>query len=180
MSTILLFKALHLIFMVTWFAGLFYLVRLFVYHREAESKPSPIKEALQEQYALMERRLYYIITWPGMVLTVIFGALMIILNPAVLDVWLYIKLGMVLILMIYHLYCGELMNDLKDGKCTLKPFHFRLLNEAPTILLFGIVTLAVFKNMTDFLLVFGGLVALGILLFIAARLYKASRERKGS
>lgn len=179
MSTILLFKALHLIFMVTWFAGLFYLVRLFVYHREAESKPSPVKEALQEQYALMERRLYYIIAWPGMVLTVIFGTLMIILNPDILNLWLYIKLGMVLLLMIYHLYCGELMNDLKDGKCMLKPFHFRLLNEAPTMLLFGIITLAVFKNMTDFLLVFGGLVCLGILLFIAARLYKASRERKG-
>src|SRR5690242_12359591 len=113
---LLLFKALHLIFMVTWFAGLFYLVRLFVYHREAESKPSPIKEALQEQYALMERRLYYIITWPGMVLTVIFGTLLIISNPSYLDVWLYVKLGMVLLLILYHLYCGELMKDLKEGK----------------------------------------------------------------
>ncbi len=176
---ILLFKALHLIFMVTWFAGLFYLVRLFVYHREAESKPSPIKEALQEQYALMERRLYYIITWPGMVLTVVFGTLMIVANPAVLDLWLYVKLGMVLLLVIYHVYCGELMKDLQEDKCTLKPFHFRLLNEAPTLLLFGIVTLAVYKNLSDFLAVFGGLVGLGIVLFIAARLYKSSREKRG-
>jgi protoporphyrinogen IX oxidase len=176
---ILLFKALHLIFMVTWFAGLFYLVRLFVYHREAESKPSPIKEAFQEQYAVMERRLYYIITWPGMVLTVIFGTLMIIANPAVLDLWLYIKLGMVLLLIIYHVYCGELMKDLKEGKCTLKPFHFRLLNEGPTLLLFGIITLAVYKNLSDFLAVFGGLVGLGIVLFLAARLYKSFREKRG-
>jgi protoporphyrinogen IX oxidase len=175
---ILLFKALHLIFMVTWFAGLFYLVRLFVYHREAESKPSPIREALQEQYALMERRLYYIITWPGMVLTVVFGTLLIVFHPAYLDLWLYVKLGMVLLLIIYHVYCGELMKDLKAGTCTLKPFHFRLLNEGPTLLLFGIITLAVFKNLTDFALVFAGLVGLGIVLFIAARLYKSFRERK--
>ena len=177
--SILLFKALQLIFMVTWFAGLFYLVRLFVYHREAESKPSPIKEALQDQYAIMERRLYYIITWPGMVLTVICGTIMIVLNPLYLDTWLYIKLGMVLLLIIYHVYCGELMKDLKDGKCTLKPFHFRLLNEGPTLLLFGIITIAVFKNLTDFLWVFGGLICLGILLFLAAKLYKSARMRKG-
>jgi protoporphyrinogen IX oxidase len=174
---ILLYKALHLIFMVTWFAGLFYLVRLFVYHREAETKPSPVKEALQEQYAIMERRLYRIITFPGMVLTVLFGTLLIIANPNYLDLWLYVKLGMVLLLIVYTLYCGELIKDLKEGTCTLKPFHFRLLNEAPTLLLFGIITLAVFKNMTDFLLVFAALVGLGILLFIAARLYKAARER---
>jgi putative membrane protein len=176
---ILLFKALHLIFMVTWFAGLFYLVRLFVYHREAESRESPVKEALQEQYALMERRLYYIITWPGMVLTVIFGSLLIILNPAYLDLWLYVKLGMVVLLIGYHIYCGEILKDLKAGKCQLKPFHFRLLNEGPTLLLFGIITLAVFKNMTDFLWVFAGLVGLGVVLFLGARLYKAYRERSG-
>ena len=139
MSAILLFKALHLIFMVTWFAGLFYLVRLFVYHREAEDKPSPIKEAFQEQYALMERRLYSIITVPGMVLTVVFGALLIVKNPAYLDLWLYVKLAMVLLLIVYTLYCGELIKDLKAGKCRLKAFHFRLLNEAPTLLLFGII-----------------------------------------
>lgn len=174
----LLFKALHLIFMVTWFAGLFYLVRLFVYHREAAERENPVREALEAQYSLMERRLYYIITWPGMVLTLIFGTLMIVNNPAVLDLWLYIKLGMVLLLVGYHVYCGELMKDLKEGKCNLKSFHFRLLNEGPTLLLFGIITLAVFKNLTDFAWVFAGLVGLGAVLFLAARLYKASRERR--
>lgn len=179
MSTILLFKALHLIFMVTWFAGLFYLVRLFVYHKEAETRDNPVRKALQEQYALMERRLYRIITVPGMVLTVLFGTLLIVNNPMYLDLWLYVKLGMVLLLIGYTIYCGELMKDLKAGKCALKAFHFRLLNEAPTLLLFGIVTLAVFKNMTDFALVFAGLIVLGILLFLAARVYKAFRERRG-
>jgi protoporphyrinogen IX oxidase len=174
---ILIFKALHLIFMVTWFAGLFYLVRLFVYHREAESKESPIKEALQEQYAIMERRLYYIITWPGMVLTLGFGTAMLIANPNYLELWLYIKLAMVFALVVYHLYCGEMMKDLAAGKCTLKPFHFRLLNEAPTILLFGIVTLAVLRNLADFAWVFAGLIGLGVLLFVAARLYKGYRMR---
>lgn len=176
---ILLFKTLHLIFMVTWFAGLFYMVRLFVYHREAESKPSPIKEALQEQYAIMERRLYYIITWPGMVLTIIFGTSLIIANPNYLSLWLYVKLFMVLLLVIYHLYCGELMKDLKEGNCNLSPFQFRLLNEAPTILLFGIITLAVFRDLSNFLMVFAGLIAFGIVLFMAAKLYKSYRERKG-
>lgn len=174
----LLFKALHLIFMVTWFAGLFYLVRLFVYHREAADRESPVREALEAQYSLMERRLYYIITWPGMVLTIIFGTLMIVSNPQVLDLWLYVKLGMVLLLVGYHVYCGELMKDLVEGKCTLKSFHFRLLNEGPTLLLFGIITLAVFKNLTDFAWVFAGLVGLGVVLFLAARLYKSARERR--
>lgn len=176
----MLFKALHLIFMVTWFAGLFYLVRLFVYHREAESKPEPVKTALKEQYSIMERRLYYIITWPGMVLTLIFGTLMLILNPGYLDsLWIWIKLGMVVLLAVYHVYCGELMRDLQEGKCHLKPFHFRLLNEAPTILLFGIITLAVFRDLSNFLMVFAGLIGLGVVLFIAARLYKSAREQRG-
>ncbi|MFM2376059.1 MAG: hypothetical protein RLZZ165_1156 [Bacteroidota bacterium] len=177
MSTILLYKALHLIFMVTWFAGLFYLVRLFVYHREADGKPPGVREAFLAQYALMERRLYSIITLPGMFLTVLFGVLLIVRNPAYLDLWLYVKLAMILLLVFYTFYCGELMKDLKAGTCTLKPFHFRLLNEAPTLLLFGIVTLAVFKNLTDFATVFAGLVVLGIALFLAARLYKSFREK---
>lgn len=172
-----LYKALHLIFMVTWFAGLFYLVRLFVYHREANAKPDPVREALQAQYSIMERRLYYIITWPGMVLTLIFGTLMIADRPAVLDTWLYVKLGMVLVLVIYHVFCGEWMKDLQAGTSKLSSFQWRLLNEAPTVLLFGIVTLAVFKNLADFAWVFSGLLVLAVLLFVAARLYKAAREK---
>ena len=176
---ILLFKALHLIFMVTWFAGLFYLVRLFVYHREAAGKPQDVREVLEAQYSIMEKRLYYIITWPGMVLTLIFGGLMIISNPAYLDLWLWLKLGMVLLLVVYHVLCGEWMKDLQLGTNRFNPFHFRLLNEAPTLLLFGIVTLAVFKNLSDFIGVFSGLVVLGVLLFIAAKWYKSMREKGG-
>ena len=97
-------KALHLIFMVSWFAGLFYMVRLFIYFREAADKPTPEKEIVQNQFVIMMQRLWWIITTPAMVLTVAFGVWMLALNPAYLlkAPWMHLKLGFVLLLLIYH------------------------------------------------------------------------------
>ncbi|MDJ0569616.1 MAG: protoporphyrinogen oxidase HemJ [Pleurocapsa sp. MO_192.B19] len=141
------FKAFHLIGVVVWFAGLFYLVRLFVYHAEAEQKPEPARSILKNQYELMEKRLYSIITTPGMLVTVAMGIGLISTEPEILkSTWLHIKLTFVILLIGYHHFCKRIMKKLAAGECNWTGQQFRALNEAPTILLVLIVLLAVFKN----------------------------------
>lgn len=141
------FKAFHIIGVVVWFAGLFYLVRLFIYHVEAEEKPEPARSILQQQYALMEKRLYNIITTPGMAVTVAMAIGMLYTQPDLLrDRWLHFKLGFVAVLLVYHHYCGRLIKQLGKGECKWSSRQLRALNEAPTLLLVVIVMLAVFKN----------------------------------
>ena len=181
---ILTLKALHLIAMVTWFAGLFYLVRLFVYHAEAGEMPPEQGKILANQYKIMERRLFYIITWPGMVITWICGIGMLIKNPLYFGTaehpawWLYIKLALVVGLTVYHLICGKWMRDLAAGTSTLTGKHFRMLNEVATLILVAVVFLAVMRNLVNFLYGFLGLVLFGILLFLGIRLYKRIRENQ--
>ena len=99
-------KSLHLIFVITWFAGLFYIVRLFVYQIEANEKPSPEREILLKQYKIMTYRLWYIISWPSAVLAVIFALTLLHLNPAFLEMrWMQVKLGFVVLLIAYHIKC---------------------------------------------------------------------------
>jgi len=141
------FKAFHLIGIVVWFAGLFYLVRLFVYHAEADLEPEPAQSILKKQYEIMEKRLYGIITTPGMLVTVFCAIGLISTEPEILkSSWLHIKLGIVLLLIAYHSYCKKLMKKLAAGECNLTGQQFRALNEVPTVMLVLIVLLAVFKN----------------------------------
>lgn len=141
------FKAFHLVGIVVWFAGLFYLVRLFVYHAEAEQEPEPARGILKKQYEIMEKRLYSIITTPGMLLTVAMAIGLISTEPAILkSTWLHIKLAFVVLLIGYHHFCKSIMKKLAAGECKWTGQQFRALNEAPTILLVLIVLLAVFKN----------------------------------
>ena len=141
------FKAFHLIGVVVWFAGLFYLVRLFVYHAEASQEPEPAQTILKKQYEIMEKRLYNIITTPGMVVTVAMAIGLLTTEPEVLkDGWLHIKLGFVAALLVYHFYCGRIMRQLAAGQCNWSGQQFRALNELPTLFLVVIVLLAVFKN----------------------------------
>ncbi|MEM8718841.1 MAG: protoporphyrinogen oxidase HemJ [Cyanobacteria bacterium P01_G01_bin.39] len=141
------FKAFHLVGIVVWFAGLFYLVRLFVYHAEAEQEPEPARGILKKQYEIMEKRLYSIITTPGMLLTVAMAIGLISTEPAILkSTWLHIKLAFVVLLIGYHHFCKSIMKKLAAGECNWTGQQFRALNEAPTILLVLIVLLAVFKN----------------------------------
>ncbi|WP_319419340.1 protoporphyrinogen oxidase HemJ [Pleurocapsa sp. FMAR1] len=141
------FKAFHLIGVVVWFAGLFYLVRLFVYHAEAEQESEPARSILTKQYELMEKRLYGIITTPGMIVTVVMAIGLISTEPEILkSTWLHIKLTFVLLLIGYHFFCKRIMKQLAAGECQWSGQQFRALNEAPTILLVLIVLLAVFKN----------------------------------
>ncbi len=131
-------KALHIVFMVTWFAGLFYLPRLFVYHAMSEDR------AGQERFKLMERKLYYGIMAPGAVLTVAFGT-WLWLGYGIGGGWLMAKLVLVAILIGYHLYCGKLLNDFKYDRNRHGHVFYRWLNEFPVLILIAAVILAVVK-----------------------------------
>jgi putative membrane protein len=132
---------------VVWFAGLFYLVRLFIYHREAEELDGALKVPFQAQYGLMERRLANIITTPGMVVALAMAAGLLSVQPAwIHQGWLQVKLGFVAALLIYHWFCYRLMGQLHQGSCQWSPKQLRAFNELPTLLLVIVVMLAVFKN----------------------------------
>ncbi|HBB32986.1 MAG TPA: protoporphyrinogen oxidase HemJ [Cyanobacteria bacterium UBA8803] len=172
------FKAFHLIGVVVWFAGLFYLVRLFVYHAEAAQEPEPAQTILKNQYQIMEKRLYHIITMPGMVVTVAMAIGLLVTEPEVLkDGWMHIKLAFVVALLAYHFYCGRLMRKLAAGECNWSGQHFRALNEAPTVLLVAIVLLAVFKNSLPTDITAWGIFALIIAMAASIQLYAKKRKR---
>ncbi|MGB5959847.1 MAG: protoporphyrinogen oxidase HemJ [Coleofasciculaceae cyanobacterium] len=172
------FKAFHLIGIVVWFAGLFYIVRLFVYHAEASLEPEPAKTILINQYQIMEKRLYNIITTPGMVVTVVMAIGLLTTEPEVLkDRWLHIKLAFVAALLVYHFYCGRIMRRLAKGECNWSGQQFRALNEAPTILLVAIVLLAVFKNNLPTDITAWGIFGMIIVMAVTIQLYAKKRKR---
>lgn len=173
-----LIKSLHIISFVAWFAGLFYIVRLFVYHTEAFQKSKTEKDILTTQYHIMESRLYRIICNPAMMLTWLFGLIMIFMNGwewYKLNIWLHFKIGFVILLTIYHLYNKKIIKQLKEEKMVMSPFRFRLYNEVPTLFLLTIVLLAVYKNLLNFGYTFVGVIAFAIVLFLIAKAYKKQR-----
>ena len=131
-------KALHIIFMVTWFAGLFYLPRLFVYHAMAEDASG------RERLKIMERKLYWGIMAPGAVLTVVFGA-WLWLGYGITGGWLHAKLGVVALLVVYHLWCGKLLADFAHDRNTKSHLWYRWFNEVAVVFLAAAVILAVVK-----------------------------------
>lgn len=135
----LLLKALHIVFMVTWFAGLFYLPRLFVYHALAEDRPSI------ERFKLMERKLFWGIATPGGVLTVASGLWLWLAWFDGAGLWLHAKLALVGLLVAYHLWCGRLMLDFRRERNTRSHLWLRWFNEIPTVILVAVVLLVVFK-----------------------------------
>jgi protoporphyrinogen IX oxidase len=141
------FKTLHIVGVVVWFAGLFYLVRLFIYHVEAESLQEPVRGAFKHQYALMERRLANIITTPGMVVAVVMAVGLLVAQPLWLKQgWMHVKLAVVLALLSYHWFCYRLMGQLRQGTCRWSGPQLRALNELPTLMLVLVVMLVVFKG----------------------------------
>lgn len=135
-------KALHIIFMVTWFAGLFYLPRLFVYHAQCEDAPG------RERFKIMERKLFYGIMTPGAVLTVAFGLWMVFAYAWELYAgmgWLHVKLALVVLLLAYHVYCGILLVAFKHDRNRHGHVFYRWLNEVPVLFLVAVVLLATLK-----------------------------------
>lgn len=171
--------ALHIIFIVTWFAGLFYIVRLFIYNREAEDMEEPRRSILHQQYGVMIKRLWLIITWPSAILTLIFGPWMFVLYVTGDDVpgWLVVKLCFVAGLYGYHFFLNGIYRQQMRGQYRQSSLTLRIWNEVATLLLFAIVFIVVLKSSLDMLKGLGALVALAVVLMIAIRLYKRSRER---
>lgn len=172
-----IYKSLHLIFMVSWFAGLFYIVRLFIYHVEAETDNKEGKEFLIPQYMLMQKRLWWIITTPAMFLTVVFGGLMLFKNPGLFKMpWMQIKLVLVVLLIIYHFYCQKILLKLQKNKIVLRSQMLRIWNEVATLFLVAIIFIVVLKSSLNWLYATITFLVVAVILMVAINLYKKYRK----
>jgi len=172
-------KALHIIFIVTWFAGMFYMVRLFIYNTEADERPEPERSILHKQYAIMIRRLWLGITWPSALLTLVFGPWMLYLYGQ-MQGWIWVKLCFVVGLYLYHFSLQAIYRQQMRGEFRYSSTRLRIWNEVATIFLVAIVFLAVLKSSLSMLKGLAGLVLFSLLLMMAIRLYKRVREKKNS
>ena len=169
-------KALHIIFIVTWFSGMFYIVRLFIYNAEAGEKPEAEKNILRLQFGVMIRRLWLGITWPSAILTLIFG-IWIWSLLGVTPSWLVVKLGFVLGLFLYHFSLHIIYKQQQRGIFKYSSQQLRIWNEVATVFLISIVMLVVVKQNMSLVWGLGGLVLLVILLMTAIRIYKRLRNK---
>ena len=172
-------KALHVIFMVTWFAALFYMPRLLIYHVEASLKQEPDKSILSEQFKIMQRRLWNAIAWPSMAMTWGFGLWMLLLNLQLLSQpWFILKLVFVFLLSLYHLQTNNIFQQHQKNELKWSSFKLRLWNEVATVFLFAIIFLVVPKQNAGWVWAMLGLVLFIITIFSAVAIYKANREKK--
>ena len=174
-------KAVHIIFVTSWFAGLFYLPRLFVYHTEANEKTDLERSIIQEQFKKMEKVLFNAIMIPAMWLTVVSGIIMVYLTwweSFATYGWLHLKLSFVIGLIVYHFYCRKLILELRQDKFRFSSFQLRLFNEIATVFLFAIVFLVVLKNSVDWIWGIVGLITFAIVIMLAVRVVKRIREKK--
>lgn len=172
-------KALHIIFVVSWFAGLFYIVRLFIYHTEAQQQSEQEKTILSKQFVMMEKKLWWIITTPAMILTIVFGTWMILLNSDyyLYAPWMHVKLAFVALLLVYHFVCQRIMKRLEKGIFSWSSGQLRMWNEVATLALVAIVFIVVLKHEMNWWKGTVGFFAVAIGLMLLIRLYK--RLRKG-
>jgi putative membrane protein len=175
-------KALHIIFIVTWFAGMFYMVRLFIYNTEANSKQEPERSILQKQFSIMIKRLWLGITWPSAILTLIFGPWVMLKgnwDKALMDAsgrWLLIKLVFVLLLYVYHFSLHSIYKQEAKGIFKYSSQQLRIWNEVATIFLVPIVMLATVKSSMSWLWGLVGLIGFVIVLMSAIKIYKSLRK----
>jgi len=169
-------KALHIIFIVTWFSGMFYIVRLFIYNTEAAEKSNPEREVLLGQFRIMIRRLWLGITWPSAVLTLIFGPWIWIMMGVTPD-WLWVKLIFVFLLYLYHFSLHILYREQLKGIFRFSSQKLRIWNEMATILLFAIVFLASVKQSMSWIFGLAGIISLTVILLLGIRLYKKLRSK---
>lgn len=171
--------ATHIVFVVSWMAGLFYIVRLFIYHTEANQKPEPEKNILQNQFQIMESKLMNIITTPAMFLSLFAGLFMLHLNPGLLQTnWMLVKLAFVSGLIIYHIICIRITRQLKTGVFTMSSTQLRLWNELATIFLVAIVFTAILKNAIDWIYGLIGITLFAVVIMSAVKVYKYYRLKK--
>jgi len=175
-------KALHIIFVVTWFAGLFYIVRLFIYFVEASEEDETAKVILQRQYKIMTKRLWYGITWPSAIITAVFASWLFYNNFSfyIAQPWMHIKLVFVVTLYIYHFLCHRMVRQLLTNQLTISSFKLRIWNEVATVLLFAIVFLVVLKSAITWIWGVAGILLFSVLLLLAIRTYKKIREKKSN
>ena len=170
--------AIHIIFVVCWMAGLFYIVRLFIYHTEAQEKPEDERKILSAQFEIMERRLWNAITKPSMYIVVIAGITMLTIIPAWLrQPWLHIKLTFVILLIVYHFICQDKIKQMRNGIFKWTSTQLRLWNELATLLLFVIVICAVVKDQVNWPYTIIGLIVLVFLLMAGVKIYKHFRTK---
>lgn len=171
-------KALHLIFVITWFAGLFYIPRLFIYQIEAGAKSEPDRKIIAEQLKVMARRLWYIITWPSAILAVGFALWLMVLFPEWLNQgWMQVKLGFVVLLIAYHLRTHTMFRQLQRDEINYSANFMRYWNEGATLILFSVTFLAILKNTINWIYGLVGILLLGLILMLGIRLYKRYRYR---
>ncbi len=169
-------KALHIIFIVTWFSGMFYIVRLFIYNTEAAEKTGPEREILHAQFRIMIRRLWLGITWPSAILTLIFGPWMWIMLGSTPG-WLFVKLVFVVLLYLYHFSLHTLFREQQKGIFRFSSQKLRIWNEMATLLLFATVFLASVKESMSWVFGLAGIVSLAAVLMLAIRIYKKIRSK---
>ncbi|MBP9069788.1 MAG: CopD family protein [Bacteroidia bacterium] len=171
-------KSIHIIFVVSWFAALFYIVRLFIYATEAQTKDDIARPILTQQLLLMQRKLWYIIGWPAAIGATIFGWWMIIVNPAYLYLpWMWLKLVAVGFLCIYHWQCQRILNQQKQGVYKFSSMRLRLFNELATIFLASIVFLVVVKSTSGLMWGMLGTFIFAGVLIAAVYIYKLTRNK---
>ncbi len=176
-------KALHIIFVVTWFAGMFYIVRLFVYLREAQDYEEPKRTILTEQLQVMSRRLWYGITWPSAVLTFILGNWVLVesgFHKIMLEPegrWMLVKYLLVIGLYIYHFSLQRMYNQNMRGEFKRSSQYLRMYNELPTLFLFAVVFAVVVKQSMSALWGTLGILGLAVVLFAAINMYRKYRRR---
>jgi putative membrane protein len=170
-------KALHLIFVITWFAGLFYIPRLFIYHIEATKKSKMEADILIPQFKIMAKRLWYIITWPSAILAIIFAIWLLVLIPSwLLQPWMHLKLSFVFLLIAYHLGTHRFFLKLQKDQNTRSSTYMRIWNEGTTLLLFAIVFVVILKDTLHWVGGILGIVGLALVLILGMRLYKKTRK----
>jgi putative membrane protein len=159
-------------------AGLFYIVRLFIYHTEAQQKPQPDRKILSDQFEIMERKLWYIISVPSMVLVLAAGITLLVIAPAWLQQpWMHIKLMFVGGLLVYHFICQHKMKQMANGVFTWTSTQLRIWNEVATIFLFSIVFLVVLKSAVNWIYGIVGLVLFSLIIMSAVKVYKYYRMK---
>lgn len=171
-------KSLHLIFIITWFAGLFYIPRLFVYHIEAAAKQEPERSILTKQLKLMTKRLWYIITWPSAILASIFAFWMLYLMPVWVEQdWMQVKLGFVVLLYAYHFKCHLIFKEMQNDVIKWTSNQMRLWNEGSTLILFSVIFLVIVRDAINWIYGVLGIFLLAAMLMMGIKIYKRIRSK---